>query len=167
MESVNVGDTNYSVDDNSYYVGRYPKMRMYDLTQSPAFPVEEPVQVTSEYDLGEGENLVWGCYGNGAGFRGQILAAYGTDIYVSGMQEGAQFLVYHTTTDTWEQLADRPDDDPAQGCRDHSTAAFGNWIVVQDGRQFWLYNIEVIPEPGTMVLLCIGAFSLIARFRRR
>ena len=165
MESVNVGDTNYSIDDNDYYVGTYPKLRMLDLTATPQFPVSGTV--TSEFDLGEGEYLAYGCYGTGSAFRTQMLAAYGDDIYIAGLQQSDVLLVYHTDTDTWDMLDPRPNNDIGLGCRDHTVAIADGILYVQDGSQFWSYRIEPIPEPCTTALIAFGGLAALANLRRR
>lgn len=162
MESVNIGTKNYSLADDNH-VGRYVWLEISDLTDSE-FPLISYTQ-TSIYDLGEGNNLAWGCHGTQAAFRTQILAAHGTDIYLTGVQESPFLLVYHTATDTWEQLAMRPNDDPSQACRSHSTAIAGDLLFVRDGNQFWLYSIA-IPEPAVVIMALTGLLGFVARRKR-
>jgi hypothetical protein len=90
MESVNIDGKNYALADN-YHVERYVRLEISDLTDG-AFPLITYTP-TSIYDLGVGNNLAWGCYGSGAAFRTQILAAHGTDIYLTGVNESARFLI--------------------------------------------------------------------------
>ncbi len=146
MKSVGAGNTDYSMNDNDGFAGRYVKMRLYDLTQSPAFPIHEPTQFTSTYDLGLGRALSIGGLGTGASFNTQIMAVVGTDIYLSGVQESDLFLVYHTTTDTWFELPPRPNDDSAQGSRDHNSCAAGGIVYVRDGAQYWTFPAVVFAD---------------------
>ena len=144
MESVNIGTTNYAVRDSDC-VDQTVYMATSDLTDG-AFPLVTYTP-TSERDLGDGNALCAGCYGSGSGFRTQVLAAHGTDIYASGVQESDKLLVYHTTTDTWEELDPRPNDDPVQGCRNHTMAIAGDMVYVRDGGEFWVYDLG-LPGPG-------------------
>lgn len=138
MESVNIGTTNYAVRDSDC-VDKTVHMATSDLTDG-AFPLVTYTP-TSEHDLGDGNALCWGCYAFESGFRTQVLAAHGTDIYLTGVQQSDKFLVYHTATDDWEELDPRPNDDPAQGCRNHTMAIAGDMVYVRDGGQFWVYDL--------------------------
>ncbi len=146
MKSVTIGSTDYTMDDSTDYVGQFAKMRLYDLTQSPAFPVNEPTEYTSVHDLGSGRALSAGGYGIGTSFNTQIMAAVGTDIYLSGVQESDLFLVYHTTTDTWSELPPRPNNDPTQGLRDHNSAAAGGIVYVRDGIEYWTCSPPIFED---------------------
>lgn len=157
MESVNIGDMNYVTFDNGSYVGQTVKMRTYDFTQAVPFPTGATVE-TSAHDLGAGRSLAIGI---GSAFGVQCMAVHGGLIYLSGMDQSGEFLVYDPGTDSFTELQGFVNG--PGGYRDHSTAAQGNTIYVQDGGQFWAYNI---PEPGLMLLGGFGALALLVRRRR-
>jgi hypothetical protein len=137
MKSATVGTFEYTMDDDATFIGRHLTFRMYSLLQTPAFPVEEPAEWATVYDLGEGRALAAGGLGLGTAFNTQVMAVIGTDIFLSGVEASDLTVVYHTATDTWYELAPRPEDDPAEGLRDHTSTAAAGVVYVRDGSEFW------------------------------
>jgi hypothetical protein len=153
MKSVVVGTVDYSMDDNSGFVGQSVRMRKYHFTQTPTFPIEEPTDYTQSFDLGSGRALAAGPLGHGTAFNTQTMAVIGDLIFVSGVQASDVMLVYNTTADTWFELPPRPNDDPSGTGRDHATAAAGGTVFVRDGSQFWTFETLIFAdgfESGSM-----------------
>jgi hypothetical protein len=153
MKSVVVGTVDYSMDDNSGFVGQSVRMREYHVTQTPTFPIEEPVEYTQVYDLGSGRALAAGPLGLGTAFNTQTMAVIDDRVYVSGVQESDVMLMYDTRADTWVELPPRPNDDPTGTGRDHATVAAGGTVFVRDGSQFWTFEARIFAdgfESGSM-----------------
>jgi hypothetical protein len=142
MENVNIGTTNYVTFDNGGYVGQNVKIRTYDFTQAPPVPTGETVE-TSVHDLGAGNALA---VSTASAFGVQCMAVHNGLIYLSGMNQSGEFVVYDPVTDTWQDL-DSFNNAPG-GYRNHSTAAMGNAIYVQDSNEFWVYDLGPGPLQG-------------------
>ncbi len=196
MQSVNVGDTNYFLRDDRYYLGNDDsgtiRLGTYDMTQG--IPTDQSTlnYVLKSFDMGSGEALHYNGFphlsesfwtGDGGSypaayyayeapaFGGQLMGVYGTDIYIvgvsygSGEPEGADHLevvVYHTDTDTWENFEDVPWS--ANAWRSHTVTVCDGVLYVQDGSEFYAYNL--VPEPATMSLIGLGGLGLLLRRKR-
>ena len=148
VQSVSVGTTNYIYDDRD----ATPSLKTYDFTTGP-FPE------------GVAGRTAAGNFNSGGGtqtFGQQYMAAVGTDIYVTGGDQSGDFAVYHTLTDTWENLD--PYANAPGGFRDHSTAIAGGIIYTTDFDQFFANQVAaVIPEPSTFVLLVLAVAGLMGQ----
>ncbi len=112
----------------------------------------------------------------GVAFGTQMMAVDGTDIYIVGEcftwwgctdpPEGSEHLevvVYHTATGTWENFEDVPWSGNAY--RNHTVTVCNGVLYVQDGSEFYAYNL--VPEPATVSLLGLGGLGLLIRRRHR
>ncbi len=162
MESVNVGNTNYSRSDLWGWNCQVVHQSTCDLTD-PDFPdIAGPWPETATHDLGEGHWLAtgwatgwlaWGCWEEPV-YGCDLYAAHGTDIYVVGTchHRGAdppepippmEAAVYHTATDSWEDIEDLPFH--SNGYRNHTCAVVGGLLYVQDGNGFFVYSPGGVP----------------------
>jgi hypothetical protein len=148
-DSLNVGNTNYaSREYNPSTMGRYVTLIANDLTDASwpngIYGEGELFEYTSSYDLGAGRYIGT----QTSGMYSLITAVHGTDIYVTGVKDSDLLLNYDILTDTWQELTPRPDDDPNDGTQQHYSYVVGSTLYVQDGDQFWTYDLTPIPGPG-------------------
>ncbi len=161
IETVNIGATNFIVADSSVWVGQNIRIKMYDLAQGAPFPTGLTT-ITSIHDLGDGNALASNI---AAAFGTQCMAVYDGKVYMTGMDMSGEFVMYDPATNAWTDLPSFLNG--PGGYRDHSTAVAGGVLYVQDFNQFLAYDLYVIPEPGTIMILAIGGLGLLTRLRFR